>query len=62
MCSSDLQTSTGKPVAHRRLWERLDRLQSGHDVTWHVVDRSGAPPIEMEDAKELAGTALRTDQ
>jgi ribonuclease HI len=51
------RTQEGKPVSHRDLWQRLDRLLARHRVTWHVV-RSEAPPEPLAAAKTLAREAV----
>ncbi|MDQ6957818.1 MAG: ribonuclease HI [Mariprofundaceae bacterium] len=42
-----------KPIANQDLWERLDQLASGHDVTWVWVKGHAGHP-ENERADELA--------
>jgi len=42
-----------KPVANKDLWEELDRLTAGHDVTWTWVKGHAGHP-ENEQADELA--------
>ena len=45
------QTSAGKPVLNRDLWERLDRLNNPSLVTWqHVRGHSGVAGNERCDA------------
>lgn len=51
------QTRDGKPVSHRDLWQKIDELQSRHQVTWHVLERD-ADIEQMEEAKRVAREAL----
>ncbi len=51
------RTKEGAPVASAELWRRLDALQSGRTVHWHVVGKAGLPP-EIEAARELARSRL----
>jgi ribonuclease HI len=53
------QTREGKPVSHRDLWEELAHLTQAHQITWHVVPKSG-PPAEMLQTKQLASEAARS--
>lgn len=52
------KTRDGRPVAHRDLWRKLDRLAARHETHWHVVKRDGMPR-QMEAAKERAREELR---
>jgi len=47
------KNASRKPVANRDLWEMLDQLASGHDVTW-VWIKGHAGHLENERADELA--------
>jgi len=53
-------TREGRPVRHRELWQRLEKLLSRHTVTWHVVGRD-EPPDEMQHAKDAAREELKSD-
>lgn len=53
------QTSTGKPVASRRWWERLEVQIERLDLHWHVHGKDDLPP-EVERARELARDALNS--
>ena len=55
------RTRDGKPVSHRDLWQRIDRLQQRHRVEWHVVDRDQRPE-PMVEAKRLAREAARDEE
>jgi ribonuclease HI len=51
------KTADRKPVKNQDLWERLDELAQGHDVTWHwVKGHAGHPENERADA--LANRAI----
>jgi ribonuclease HI len=51
------KTSTGKPVANRDLWERLDQSLQGHDVRWEWV-RGHQGHAGNERADELANRGV----
>jgi ribonuclease HI len=51
------RTREGRPVRHRDLWQRLERLLSRHRVSWHVVERESMPE-EMKHAKTVAREEL----
>lgn len=45
------RTADGKPVKNVELWQRLDALAAGHDVTWRwVKGHAGDPGNERADA------------
>ncbi len=50
-------TRDGSPVAHRDLWQELDRIARGHDVQWHVLAKD-ADFAWMDEAKHSAREAL----
>ena len=52
------RTSSRAPVKNRDLWEALDALVKGHDVSWHWV-RGHAGNPENERADALARKALK---
>ena len=52
------RTASKAPVKNRDLWEALDALVQGHDVTWHWV-RGHAGNPENERADTLAREALK---
>ena len=52
------RTASKSPVKNRDLWEALDALVQGHDVTWHWV-RGHAGNPENERADALAREALK---
>jgi ribonuclease HI len=52
-------TAARKPVKNQDLWERLDRLITGHDIDWHWVrGHSGIAGNERVD--RLANAAIDT--
>ncbi len=51
------KTADRKPVKNADLWQRLDALAGGHDVTWHWVKGHAGHP-ENERADELARAAI----
>jgi ribonuclease HI len=53
------KTQDGKPVSHRDLWEQLAALTAQYQIKWHVVPKKDMP-AEMAQAKELAGTEVRS--
>lgn len=53
-------TRDGKPVAHRELWQALERAMGRHDVHWHVLD-GGDPPRELEAARSAAREVLTAE-
>jgi ribonuclease HI len=45
------RTADGKPVKNVELWQQLDRLAAGHQVTWRwVKGHAGDPGNERADA------------
>ncbi|MDO6462145.1 ribonuclease HI [Granulosicoccaceae sp. 1_MG-2023] len=45
------RTAAGQPVKNTDLWQKLDALLSGHEVTWEwVKGHSGHPENERVDA------------
>ncbi|MDE0203549.1 MAG: ribonuclease HI [Rhodospirillaceae bacterium] len=52
------RTASKAPVKNRDLWEALDALVQGHDVSWHWV-RGHAGNPENERADALAREALK---
>ncbi|MDE0389649.1 MAG: ribonuclease HI [Rhodospirillales bacterium] len=52
------RTASKTPVKNRDLWEALDALVQGHDVSWHWV-RGHAGNPENERADALAREALK---
>ena len=52
------RTASKSPVKNRDLWEALDALVQGHDVSWHWV-RGHAGNPENERADALAREALK---
>ena len=55
-------TADKKPVKNVELWQRLEEMTAGHDVTWHwVKGHSGDPGNERADRLANRGveTALR---
>ena len=45
------KTADKKPVKNVDLWQRLDELAAGHEITWHWVrGHSGHPENERADA------------
>ncbi len=56
------KTAAKKPVKNRDLWERLDRAEASHQVTWHwVKGHSGHPENERADALARAGITRAGD-
>jgi ribonuclease HI len=55
------RTREGRPVAHAKLWQQIDRLQQRHRVTWHVASRDLLPE-EMVEAKRLAKEVLTEEE
>jgi ribonuclease HI len=51
-------TKEGKPVSHRDMWQRLERVAARHEVHWHVADRDELPE-ELTEAKRLARGAVQ---
>jgi ribonuclease HI len=51
------RTSDRKPVKNVDLWQRLDGLRGGHDITWHWV-RGHAGTEGNERADELARAGM----
>jgi ribonuclease HI len=51
------RTSNKKPVKNVDLWERLDKAQHRHDVTWEWVKGHAGHP-ENERADELARAGM----
>lgn len=51
------RTSDRKPVKNVDLWQRLDELASGHQVSWHWVKGHAGHP-ENERADQLANRGL----
>ena len=50
------KTAAKKPVKNQDLWEALDALIQGHDVTWQwVKGHAGEPMNERADALARAG-------
>jgi len=47
------RTSSKKPVKNAELWQRIDKAQARHDVTWEWVKGHAGHP-ENERADELA--------
>ena len=47
------QTKDGRPVSNRENWQRLDRLLTGLDVQFHLVDKK-RPLCRMQEIKEIA--------
>lgn len=44
------KTADRKPVKNADLWQRLDELVSGHEITWHWVrGHTGHPENELAD-------------
>jgi ribonuclease HI len=52
------QTSQGKAVSHRDLWQTIVELMQAYQVNWYVVDRNKRPD-EMMEAKKLASAKAR---
>lgn len=54
------KTASRKPVKNIDLWQRLDALTAGHDVTWHwLKGHAGHPENERADALARQGMAER---
>ena len=51
------KTAANKPVKNQELWQRLDSLQSGRDVSWHWV-KGHAGHEGNEKADELANRGI----
>jgi len=51
------RTRTGKPVANRDLWERLDQARQRHVVEW-IWDKGHAGDPDNERVHRLAGAAI----
>lgn len=51
------KTASNKPVKNQELWQRLDELQSGRDVSWHWV-KGHAGHEGNEKADELANKGI----
>ena len=52
-------TREGKPVRHRDLWQKLDRLTGDYSITWHVIKKKDMPDCMIE-AKQLAREAVHS--
>lgn len=51
------KTSSKKPVKNEDLWQRLDKVANGHDISWHWV-RGHTGHEENEIADGLANKAI----
>lgn len=55
------KTASKKPVKNVDLWQQMDTLVSGHDVTFHwVKGHAGHPENERADALARAGIGQKT--
>lgn len=54
------QTSQGKAVSHRDLWQKIVEFMHAYQINWYVVDRNKRPD-EMIDAKKLASAKAQAE-
>jgi len=57
------RTANKKPVKNADLWQALEDVTNGHDITWHwVKGHSGHPENERADALARAGIDTLLDR